>query len=96
MFITLKLLDTVTGDFRILREEPLSCWTDGNTSCDCNRAKYFEENPNWLSMKNPPCLGCQRYLVVATNIGINLETVNLDYPVELLKAYGLIHAHTCC
>lgn len=62
------------------QESLITLWSDGNWSCDCNRAQYFG---NALEAAfTTPCLSL-RYLVVDVDPipeGYKLEDFNDDYP----------------
>ena len=77
MTITPTFKDLVTGDIRKPREGfgDVYWWTEGNGSCDCNRARLFdgadEEMDAAMRAKHPElephqsyCYGCQRFIAV--------------------------------
>lgn len=80
--ITVTVLDTVTGQTRVDSESSQAWYESGNGSCDCNREILF--NDDWECTGT--CLGCKRYLIIATDTG-TLQELNSDYPVELLNKY---------
>lgn len=79
--LTVSVLDTVTGEWRTRRSEASTySWTEGNWSCDCNRAlQFFPEHDR----DDGYCMGCVRYRVVAVVPllpGYTLADFNEGYP----------------
>ena len=65
------LLDTKTGERRDCHDDYcVSWWTDGNGSCDCNRALAFggpcllQKQRIALGLPQDVCIGARRWLVV--------------------------------
>ena len=81
-----KLLDTKTGQTRIVNNEVLNewDWIEGNWSCDCNRQKYFENNED-----KDICIGSKRYIIIEVYYdGIyTLRDFNCNYSDKLLDKY---------
>ena len=90
----LTLRDTVTGE-EVAVDEPgfeASWWADGNGSCDCNRARYFDGADDTLETdirtKHPGlkqwqdvCYGARRILIVAAETDeYTLAELNASYP----------------
>lgn len=84
------ILDTKTGEVRTCAEWcskndfDLYWWSEGNGSCDCNRAIAFnggdsalyEEQQKALGLEDNTCLGCHRWLIVGVQgdtDGINVR-----------------------
>ena len=90
--ITVVLLDTLTGKTAERTYFNKWWWTDGNGSCDCNRAYQFmtEEEVN-DAPDTGFCDGCQRYLIIGASEG-PLSDYNHGYPPELLEKYLPINA----
>lgn len=90
------LLDTKTGQSVVASDKDFSVywWTEGNGSCDCNRALVFgDEVIEELEAEfgEDVCCGCRR--IVATDVHGDLEgftkqqvlaEMNQDYPDELM------------
>lgn len=85
------LLDTATGERRTADGFDFSVywWTEGNGSCDCNRAIVFGR-----PVRMGICSGYVRFLAVDVtgdlegwNKGDVLAEMNRDYPAELLAQY---------
>lgn len=88
--ITVTLLDTLTGQ-RVPVTWPDNLtdwdWSEGNWSCDCNRAIAFHDV---MQTYIPPstCVGARRFLVVEASDG-RPGDYNLDYPAELRAKWGV-------
>lgn len=85
----LTLLDTVTGVRKEIQDD---CdgyyWSEGNGSCDCNRAMYFGVGPLAGSSR---CIGCKRFLIVACdNEQYSLFELNECYQKKLLRKHEII------
>ena len=95
------IVDTVTGERRTTDaafEFTAFWWSEGNGACDCNRAILFgvdaeldaaqhRQHPHLLPHQSL-CLGCTRFLIVATDDEtISLHDLNADYPADLLARY---------
>lgn len=83
------LLDTKTGRRHETGDnyDPF-WWAEGNGSCDCNRRLMMGED---TAKPEGYCEGCERFLIVAANDdSYSLRELNEDYPLELLKAHGVV------
>lgn len=80
--ITVTVLDTQTGETAVSADWSYFWWEEGNGSCDCNREILFDRPFDG----DQNCLGCTRYLIIATSEG-SLADLNLDYPPELVAKY---------
>jgi hypothetical protein len=90
------VLDTVTG-VTVVHDGPCSWeWHINNWSCDCNRGNLFDyyDDP-----EDGICHGGKRFIVIAAEFDIEsdrmdyeytLDELNADYPVELLRKYGIV------
>lgn len=95
------LLDTKTGERRDCSEQEFGVrwWLEGNGSCDCNRALFFdrgdedhgEEQRIALGLEENVCLGCRRWLIVDVSGDLEgmtreqiLSEANRDYPADLV------------
>ena len=102
--MNITLLDTKTGDTKEIEDTySESWWAEGNGSCDCNRAIFFEgtyeelsnkhkkDNPELYDKKKPwqtYCIGCQRILIIKIDSKeYSLEEFNEGYPEELIKKH---------
>ena len=82
MNITVKILDTKTGDTRIDSNHEAFYWTDGNGDCDCNRMTLFGEEPEIENI----CVGCHRFLIVKHDSPDHkLSDFNTGYPDEMIE-----------
>ena len=79
------ILDTQTGQRHVIAGPSTYDFTDGNWSCDCNRAESGAE------LNGPTCLGCHRYIVVSASMEdpvqdcqTRLRDLNAGYPLKLL------------
>lgn len=80
------ILDTVTGNKTPSQGYDGYWWSEGNGSCDCNRAIYSGVQIDTEGV----CLGCKRFLIVESdNPEYSLAELNQGYPSELLKAHGI-------
>lgn len=82
MNITVKILDTKTGDTRTDSSHDAFYWTDGNGDCDCNRMTLFglDYGPDNL------CVGCHRFLIVDHDSPDHkLSDFNTGYPDEMIE-----------
>ena len=69
---------TVTVD----STENLWWWTEGNGSCDCNRADFFPDVE--VLDDTGYCVGCKRFLVVSAAPPLDwVVDANDGYPAEL-------------
>ena len=80
--ITVTILDTVTWEERTSASYSFYWWSEGNGSCDCNRELLFGYDTS-----EGYCLGCHRYLIVATSTG-DLMELNNEYPAALIAAHN--------
>ena len=86
------LLDTKTG--KTVEDKGMSAfqWTDGNWSCDCNRALMFN-----LDIGQGICAGSKRFIVIKAEPEVNVEgdyeatlaEMNHRHPQELLRKHGI-------
>lgn len=82
--ITVELLDTETGERRT-SENQFSAfwWAEGNGSCDCNRAGYFD-----VEHEAGICAGATRFLIVRASTTVyNLDELNHAYSEELRRRH---------
>jgi hypothetical protein len=71
--VSVTIVDTQTGE-RFTKTGSVYYWTDGNGSCDCNRAKEI--------VFHTACCGCRRYLITSVDpmpSGMNLSDFNDGY-----------------
>lgn len=85
------ILDTQTGETRIVDGPRSFEWVENNYSCDCNRGNEFDHEDEDTGF----CKGGKRYLVIkaefnAGDYECTLEELNSDYPEELLRKHGII------
>ena len=92
------LLDTKTGIRKYSNEWSdvdfsVYWWTEGNGSCDCNRALVFDIEDN-NHTNSGMCLGTNRFLVVDVSGDLEghskeeiLKTINQEYPANLTTKY---------
>lgn len=71
--ITVKVLDTITGNIAVSSEHSFLWWSEGNGSCDCNRELLFDSDLNW----DKPCVSV-RYVIIETSYG-DLSELNAGY-----------------
>lgn len=90
------ILDTQTGETRIV-DGPCSFeWAENNYSCDCNRENKFDHEDEDEDEETGLCKGGKRYLVIKAEFqgpedyGYTLEEFNNGYPEELLRKHGII------
>jgi hypothetical protein len=79
--VTVIVTDSVTGEVRMARASVWD-WTEGNFSCDCNRAPLFTGGHG-----PPECAGCRRYWVTAVDPmpeGYQLSGFNFWYEPQTL------------
>ena len=101
--MNVTLLDTKTGERATIQSEcGAFWWSEGNGSCDCNRAPHFPgameeidaaqraahpELKAWQSL----CFGCVRFVVVSSDDPtFSFEEWNSDYPHEILQRFGVV------
>lgn len=78
-----KLLDTLTHETRVVEGIKGFCWADGNWSCDCNRAGYFDVDSDPEDTNT--CAGCERFAAVECESegpgdeGYTLADINAGY-----------------
>jgi hypothetical protein len=90
------LIDTKTGARKLCTswqpEASVFWWTEGNGSCDCNRALAFggdemlEQQILELSLPENVCIGCHRWYIIEVSGDLEgyseaetLERANPDY-----------------
>lgn len=91
------ILDTHTGECVTLSnwEASVFWWTEGNGSCDCNRAIAMgHENPDSNKGEVEACLGCARYIAIDVHGDLEgirkddvLQMMNEGYPQELISQH---------
>lgn len=71
-------------------DAPVLWWTEGNGSCDCNRAICFGEE-----LAENTCAGCSRFVAIDIHGDTEgytkkeiLEEMNSEYPDELKKFWS--------
>lgn len=75
--LSITVKDTVTNQTATVKGQSLWDWTEGNWSCDCNRALYFGP----MTDEYDYCKA-HRYIVVAVSPmpkGFTLQDFNQDY-----------------
>lgn len=84
--ISVTILDIKTGQTKECHGWTELWWTEGNGSCDCNRAIFMGHHH-----LGGVCLGCNRYLIIKVNgSNLPLEDFNGGYPVNLLTRKGMM------
>lgn len=91
------LLDTETGKTKVISDPELSYWywSEGNGSCDCNRAMFLGIDKEIGETAKPGCCyGSTRVLVVDVTGYIEgatrmeaLRDFNSDYPDDLIEKH---------
>jgi hypothetical protein len=83
------LLDTETGETRLVGGISTFDWAENNWSCDCNRSRLFNADGD-----EDHCVGSHRFIVVHAVVELvdsdypaTLRELNADYPPELLDKY---------
>lgn len=83
------ILDTKTGLIKVVDGPRSFEWAEDGWSCDCNRDL-------WNVTHNEDECGTNRFLVIKAEMNdpedysYTLEELNECYPIELLKAHGII------
>lgn len=82
------ILDVVTGEIKTVEGPCSYMWAEGNWSCDCNRAPYFN-----IEIGEDICTS-ERFIVIGARANrddymYTLREFNEGYPMELLKQYLL-------
>ena len=99
----LTLKDVQTGqEVRITTKGDGAWFSQGNGSCDCNRAPEFEgldeameaemraRHPD-LSPWAGLCYGAFRVVIIKSDIpGYTLQDLNHDYPAKVLRLAGIL------
>lgn len=74
--VYVTILDTYTSERRVFTELAwfTFLWSDGNYSCDCNRALFFADANGEARPSDPPCdVDDRRYLITeVTDVAGNL------------------------
>ena len=79
------VLDTVTGETKVMEGIRSFDWAEGNYSCDCNRGADLDA-----------VCKSERFLVIEAEFNdpddyeYSLFELNENYPVELLKLNGML------
>ena len=82
--VVVTLLDTMTGDIRVVEGIREFEWAENNYSCDCNRSIFFD---NWGESNDCDSV---RYIVIGVYPNLSnytMEEFNENYPEYLLKKY---------
>jgi hypothetical protein len=82
--VVVTLLDTMTGDIRVVEGIREFAWAENNYSCDCNRSIFFD---NWEESNTCDSV---RYIVIDVYPNLSnytIEEFNENYPEYLLKKY---------
>lgn len=80
-FLDLKTGKTAKGD-----EQSFFWWTEGNGSCDCNRAILFEGAEEELeTLYSGVCYGCRRFVAIDVEGDLNSYDYNGQDPQPRTK-----------
>lgn len=77
--VTVVLKDRETDETVVVAGLTVYDWTEGNWSCDCNRATYFGAN----KLVADVCRGAERYVIAEVDpmpAGYTIRDFNRDYP----------------
>ena len=94
--IDVVVLDTQTGERSNSKDEEMNFsywwWSDGNGSCDCNRALLFDRPDDDSGL----CAGGKRYVIVAATDAQG-NALSMQDLRELNQSYPdlLVEEHVC-
>jgi hypothetical protein len=87
-----EIWDSVTGQFHQVEEDyDFFWWSEGNGSCDCNRAIFMGVD---VGSSENTCLGCKRFIITAFKLSkpieqqhdMNIGNMNSGYDFDLITA----------